>query len=72
MGNYSLKTFEFRANDKGMILDQRKVGSFTPTYSTTKLNFIGFPEEIKTIEVDGETVENFTIDANFSRIIIRF
>ena len=72
MGNYSLKTFEFRANDKGMILDQRKVGHFIPSYSTAKLNFIGFPKEVQSIEVDGKAVEQFTVDANFSRIVIRF
>ena len=72
MGQYSLKTFEFRANDKGMILDQRKIGDFQPTYTTAKLNFIGFPAEVKAIEVDGEIVEDFVVKSDFQRVIIRF
>lgn len=72
MGQYSLKMFEFRANDKGMILDQRKIGDFQPTYTTVKLNFIGFPAEMKAIEVDGKIVEDFVVKSDFQRVIIRF
>ena len=73
MGNYALKTFEFRANDKGMILKQSKIGHFKTHYTKAKLKFIGFPVEVKSIEVDGKIVENdFTINANFEKIVIRF
>lgn len=72
LGQYSLKTFEFRANDKGMILDQRKIGDFKPTYTTAKLNFIGFPVEIKAVEIDGKMVEGTVVNPDFKRIIIRF
>ncbi len=73
MGNFSLKTYEFRANDKGMILEQRKSGEFKTAYHEAKLNFVGFPVEVKSIEVDGQMIENdFTINANFKKIVIRF
>lgn len=76
MGKYSLKTFEFRANDKGMILDQTKIGEFKPSYQKTILNFIGFPTEITTIQIDGNMVDRnengFATNADFRRIVVRF
>jgi alpha-glucosidase len=76
MGVFCLKTFEFRANEKGMILEQRQNGAFKTTYNKAILNFIGFPIEVSSIEIDDEMMEKgehgFGINANFEKIVIRF
>ncbi len=76
MGNCVLKTFEFRANEHGMILEQSKNGNFQPTYEMAKLNFIGFPTVFSTIQVNGQFIQKeqneFLVKADFTKMVIRF
>jgi alpha-glucosidase len=76
MGIYSLKTFEFQANDKGMILEQHQKGTFKLAYKKAILHFFGFPIDVTMIQVDGETVEKsengFVVKAGFGKVVVRF
>jgi alpha-glucosidase len=74
LGNYSLHLLELNASDETATINQNKAGNLIPTYQF-KLNFIGFPFEITTCEVDETSIavtENSCIvSSDFKTLVVK-
>ncbi len=55
-GIYSLRNFKLNGKKNELIIQQYKDGTFTTAYETFKINLIGLPFKIDTIELDNETI----------------
>jgi alpha-glucosidase len=55
-GEYSLRNFKLKGKEKELIIQQFKDGNFITTYETFKLNLMGLPFKIKSIQIDSETI----------------
>lgn len=76
-GRYSLLSFDLKGRENEVIIQSHKDGKYDTLYSKYKINFIGLPFKIKSIEIDNETVVfNFelehclTIDKEFNLLHI--
>jgi alpha-glucosidase len=76
-GRYSYKTFSLTGKEKELIIQQHIDGKFETQYSKLKINLLGLPFAVKTIEIDNEIINlqevNFQdntleIDKNFSEL----
>ena len=71
-GNYSLHLLELNAADETATIHQNKAGNLIPTYQF-KLNFIGFPFEMTTCEVDEASIavtENSCIVTSDFKVLV--
>lgn len=55
-GGYSVRNFRFNGKEKEVILQQFKDGSYITSYETFKINLVGLPFRIKSVELDNEKV----------------
>jgi alpha-glucosidase len=74
-GDYRKAVFTLSGKAKETVLTQQIEGTFKPSYTQYKLSFVGFPDEINSIEVDGGVYERkdnegIVVPANFSEIKI--
>jgi alpha-glucosidase len=76
-GRYSYKTFSLTGKEKELIIQQHIDGKFETQYTKLKINLLGLPFAIKTIEIDNEIINlqevNFQdntleIDKNFTEL----
>ncbi|WP_031425986.1 glycoside hydrolase family 31 protein [Flavimarina sp. Hel_I_48] len=51
-GRYSLREFKLTGKEQEVIIQQHKTGTFITDYEYLMLKFIGFPFEVKKIEID--------------------
>lgn len=56
-GDYRLANFTLTGNEEELVLEQKIIGGYTPTFPTYALQLNGLPFEISQILVDGEEVE---------------
>ncbi len=68
-GRYSVRNFKLRGKDDQLIIQQFKDGTFITSYDTIKLKFHGLPFQIKSIQVDNETVSFEDVKLNGSNSI---
>ncbi|MET6991104.1 glycoside hydrolase family 31 protein [Sediminicola arcticus] len=68
-GRYSLRNFKLRGKDDQLIIQQFKDGTFVTSYDTIKLKFHGLPFQIKSIQVDNESVTFADVKLNGSNSI---
>ncbi|ALM06692.1 glycosyl hydrolase [Sediminicola sp. YIK13] len=68
-GRYSVRNFKLRGKDDQLIIQQFKDGTFITSYETIKLKFHGLPFQIKSIQVDNETVSFEDVKLNGSNSI---
>ncbi|MET7030154.1 glycoside hydrolase family 31 protein [Sediminicola luteus] len=69
-GRYSVRNFKLRGKDDQLIIQQFKDGTFITSYDTIKLKFHGLPFQIKSIQVDNETVSFEDVKLNGSNSIV--
>ena len=79
-GIFSLRNFRNVGKESEMFIQQHKSGKFTTEYKTFRINLIGCPFKIKTIELDNVAIKpkidfkggisSFTVDKNFTEIHI--
>lgn len=62
MGKYSLREFKLTGKVKEVIIQQHKIGTFITSYEHLVFKFIGFPFEIKKIEIDNVAYDLGEID----------
>ncbi|GGD42215.1 glycoside hydrolase family 31 protein [Muriicola marianensis] len=55
-GEFSLRNFKLIGKEKELILQQFKDGNYITSYETFKLNLMGLPFKIKSIQLDNETI----------------
>ncbi|NER08968.1 alpha-glucosidase [Muriicola jejuensis] len=55
-GEYSLRNFKLIGKEKELILQQFKDGNYITSYETFKLNLMGLPFKIKSIQIDNEAI----------------
>jgi alpha-glucosidase len=55
-GRYSFLTFQVTGKEKELNIQLHKEGKYDTPYSKYKINFIGFPFKVKSIEIDNEKV----------------
>jgi alpha-glucosidase len=55
-GRYSFLTFQVTGKEKELNIQLHKEGKYDTNYSKYKINFIGFPFKVKSIEIDNEEV----------------
>ncbi|MGB3774299.1 MAG: glycoside hydrolase family 31 protein [Leeuwenhoekiella sp.] len=61
-GRYSLREFKMTGKAEEVIIQQHKTGSYVTEYEHLVLKFIGFPFEIKKIEIDNVAYDLNEID----------
>ena len=79
-GIYSLRNFKLNGKKNELIIQQFKDGTFITEYETIKINLIGLPFKIETIELDNEIISlkeaglngnnSIEIDKNFTELHI--
>ena len=69
-GRYSVRNFKLRGKDDQLIIQQFKDGTFITSYDTIILKFHGLPFQIKSIQVDNETVSFEDVKLNGSNSIV--
>ncbi|WP_088340851.1 glycoside hydrolase family 31 protein [Robiginitalea sediminis] len=79
-GGYSIRNFRLSGREKELIIQQYKDGSYITPYKTLKVNLIGLPFKIKSVEVDNQEVDlksvrpngdnTIVVDKNFSELHI--
>ena len=67
MGKYSLREFKLIGKVNEVIIQQHKIGTFITTYENLVLKFIGFPFEIKKIEIDNVAYDLNEIDFDIEK-----
>ena len=55
-GRFSFLSFQLTGKEKEVNIQLHKDGKYDTNYSNFKINFIGLPFEIKTIEIDNEEI----------------
>lgn len=63
-GKYSLREFKLTGKEQEVIIQQHKIGTFITSYEHLVLKFIGFPFEIKKIQIDNVAYDLNEIDYN--------
>jgi alpha-glucosidase len=63
-GRYSLRTLKLTGKTDELIIQQHKSGKFDAFYKTFKLNLIGLPFKISTIQIDKEQMKFEDIKVN--------
>jgi alpha-glucosidase len=63
-GRYSLRTLKLTGKKNELIIQQHKSGKFDAFYKTFKLNLIGLPFKISTIQIDNEEIKFEDIKVN--------
>ncbi|MGY8886273.1 MAG: glycoside hydrolase family 31 protein [Flavobacteriales bacterium] len=65
-GRFSLRTLKLTGKKDALIIQQHKSGKFDAPYKKFKLNLIGLPFKIATIQIDNEEIkfEDFDINEN--------
>tara|TARA_B110000977_G_C11073793_1_gene490433 strand:- start:104 stop:2506 length:2403 start_codon:yes stop_codon:yes gene_type:complete len=65
-GRFSLRTLKLTGKKDALIIQQHKSGKFDAPYKKFKLNLIGLPFKIATIQIDNEEIkfEDFEINEN--------
>ena len=65
-GRFSLRTLKLTGKNDALIIQQHKSGKFDAPYKKFKLNLIGLPFKIATIQIDNEEIkfEDFEINEN--------
>ncbi len=56
-GRYSFMSFQTTGKENELIIQSHQEGKYVTNYSKYKINFIGLPFKIKTIEIDNVAVE---------------
>jgi alpha-glucosidase len=69
-GRYSLRTLKLTGKKDELIIQQHKSGKFDAFYKTFKLNLIGLPFKISTIQIDNEEVRFEDIKVNGDNTMI--
>ena len=69
-GRYSLRTLKLTGKKDELIIQQHKSGKFDASYKTFKLNLIGLPFKISTIQIDNEEIKFEDIKVNGDNILI--
>jgi alpha-glucosidase len=69
-GRFSLCTFNLTGKEKELIVQLHKEGEFTTNYSKYRINFIGLPFKISSIEIDNETVYLDTVSFDGKNAIV--
>jgi len=60
-GRFSLRTFNLTGKDKELIIQLHKEGEFMTNYSKFRINLIGLPFKVSSIEIDNEKVSFSTV-----------
>ena len=68
-GEYSLRNFKLSGKEKELILQQFKDGNYVTSYETFKLNLMGLPFKIKSIQLDNENIALKDVKMNGSNTI---
>ena len=55
-GRFSFLSFQLKGKENELNIQQHKEGKYDTNYTKYKINFIGLPFEIKTIEIDNEEI----------------
>lgn len=65
-GRYSFLSFQVTGKEKELNIQLHKEGKFDTNYSTYKINLIGLPFKVKSIEIDNEEVlfDSFAFEIN--------
>jgi alpha-glucosidase len=73
-GRFSLRTFNLTGKEKELIIQLHKVGEFMTNYQKFKINLIGLPFKVTSIEIDNEKVplETVSFDGVSSMIVDKF
>lgn len=69
-GEYSLRNFRLSGKEKELILQQHKDGTYITPYETFRINLIGLPFRIESIEVDNEEVPLDAVRLNGDNTIV--
>ena len=65
-----METFNLTGKEKELIIQLHKQGEFLTNYSKFRINFIGLPFKISSVEIDNETVFLDTISFNGKNSIV--
>ncbi|WP_373017941.1 TIM-barrel domain-containing protein, partial [Muriicola sp.] len=68
-GEYSLRNFKLIGKEKELILQQFKDGNYVTSYETFKLNLMGLPFKIKSIQLDNEAIALKDVKMNGSNTL---
>ncbi|HQV37217.1 MAG TPA: glycoside hydrolase family 31 protein, partial [Flavobacterium sp.] len=60
-GRFSLRTFNLTGKEKELIIQLHKEGEFMTNYSKFRINLIGLPFKVSSIEIDNEKVSFSTV-----------
>ncbi|HRE78890.1 MAG TPA: glycoside hydrolase family 31 protein [Flavobacterium sp.] len=73
-GRFSLRTFNLTGKEKELIIQLHQVGEFLTNYSKFRINIIGLPFKISSIEIDNEKVslESAFFDGKNSLLVDKF
>ena len=73
-GRFSLCTFNLTGKEKELIIQLHKEGEFITNYSKFRINFIGLPFKISSIEIDNEAVylDTVAFDGKNTIVIDKF
>ena len=69
-GRYSLRTLKLTGKKDELIIQQHKSGKFDAVYKTFKLNLIGLPFKISTIQIDNEEIKFEDIKVNGDNTLV--
>ncbi|MDG1572591.1 glycoside hydrolase family 31 protein [Robiginitalea sp. M366] len=69
-GGYSLRNFRVSGREKEIIIQQYKDGSYITPYKDMKVNLIGLPFRIKSVEVDNQKVDLKSVRPNGDNTIV--
>jgi len=69
-GRYSLRTLKLTGKKDELIIQQHKSGKFDAAYKTFKLNLIGLPFKISTIQIDNEEIKFEDIKVNGDNTLV--
>ncbi len=69
-GRYSLRTLKLTGKKDELIIQQHKSGKFDAFYKTFKLNLIGLPFKISTIQIDNEEIKFEDIKVNGDNTLV--
>ncbi len=69
-GRYSVRNFKLKGKEKELIIQQFKDGTYITSYETFKVNLIGLPFKIASIELDNEKVSLKEVQLNGNNSIV--
>ena len=69
-GRYSVRNFKLKGKEKELIIQQFKDGTYITSYETFKINLIGLPFKIASIELDNENISLKDVQLNGNNSIV--